>query len=82
MHLLTDPPTALTDDDAQIGAALDALPIGAPAIIAGDSESDLAQTIRRLASYRSCAVRFVAPLPLPALPSLPVESDPVGVSAD
>lgn len=81
MHLITDPlapPMPLIDDESLIGDALDGLPLGTPAIIAGDSETDLAHTIRRLASYRSIAVRFVAPLldgPPPPL-RLP-EPDPI-----
>ena len=63
MQLLTDPPLALTDDEAVVSAALATITPPGPAIVAGDSESDLAQTVRRLASYRSIAVRFVAPIP-------------------
>ena len=81
MHLVTDPPIPLIADESLIGDVLDTLPLGSPAIIAGDSETDLAHTIRRLASYRSIAVRFVAPLldgpPLPLrLPALdPIPED-------
>lgn len=70
----------LADDENVVGAAIAALPPG-PIVAQGDSESAIAQTVRRLATYAGRTVRFVAP-PVVAPVAIDEPGVTVSVAAD